>query len=52
MLIHSSKARAESGLNIYVNDVTVEQIRTFKYLGVLLNDTLLGVITWTWYVGK
>ena len=46
MLIHSSKAKAESGLDIHIDDVTVEQVRSLKYLGVVLNDTL----TWSDHV--
>ena len=46
MLLHSSRRRIETGLDVHVDGVTVDQIRLFKYLGVLINDTL----TWSDHV--
>ena len=43
MLLHSSKKTLEVDLNLEVDGVPVEQVRVFKYLGVLINDTL----TWS-----
>ena len=41
MLLHSSRRRIETGLDVHVDGITVDQIRVFKYLGVLINDTLI-----------
>ena len=43
MLVHSSKKKLQSGLNLSINGHDVIQVRCFKYLGVLVNDTL----TWS-----
>ena len=46
MLLHSSRRKIETGLDLLVDGVTVNQVRVFKYLGVLINDTL----TWSDHV--
>ena len=46
MLFHSSRRKIETGLDVLVDGVTVDQVRVFKYLGVLINDTL----TWSDHV--
>ena len=46
MLLHSSRRKIETGLDLLVDGVTVNQGRVFKYLGVLINDTL----TWSDHV--
>ena len=43
MLLHSRRRKIETGLDLLVDGVTVNQVRVFKYLGVLINDTL----TWS-----
>ena len=47
MLLHSSRRKVESALDIHLDGVAVEQVRVIKYLGVLINDTL----TWSDHVG-
>ena len=46
MLFHSSRRKIETGLDVLVDGVTVDQVRVFKFLGVLINDTL----TWSDHV--
>ena len=46
MLIHSRRRKLETGLNIHVDGVAVEQVQVHKYLGVVLNDSL----TWSDHV--
>lgn len=40
MLLHSSRTKVESALDIHLDGVAVEQVRVIKYLGILINDTL------------
>ena len=47
MLLHSSRRKVASALDIHLDGVAVEQVRVIKYLGVLINDTL----TWSDHVG-
>ena len=47
MLLHSSRTKVESALDIHLDGVAVEQVRVIKYLGILINDTL----TWSDHVG-
>ena len=44
MLIHSRRRKLETGLNINVDGVAVEQVQVHKYLGVVLNNSLTRVI--------
>ena len=46
MLIHSRRRKLETGLNIHVDGVAVEQVQVHKYLGVVLNYSL----TWSDHV--
>ena len=46
MLIHSSKKKATTSLQLSVDGGIVEQVRCFKFLGVLVNNTL----TWSDHV--
>ena len=46
LLLHSSRRKIETGLDLLVDGVTVDQVRVFKYLGVLINNTL----TWSDHV--
>ena len=48
MLIHSSRAKCSPSLNLHLSDKVIEQVRTFKFLGVYINDTL----TWGDHVDK
>ena len=43
MLIHSARKKVSSGLKLMIDGMEVEQVRVFKFLGVLVNDTL----TWS-----
>ena len=43
MLIHSARKKVDSKLVLRIDDVHVEQVQSFKFLGVLVNDTL----TWS-----
>ena len=43
MLIHSARKKVNSGLELMIDGIDVEQVRFFKFLGVLVNDTL----TWS-----
>ena len=43
MLLHSPKKKLDADLNLEIDGTAVEQVRVFKYLGVLINDTL----TWS-----
>ena len=47
MLIHSSRRKVEGKLELCVDGLPIEQVRVFKFLGVLLNDTL----TWNDHIG-
>ena len=40
MLIHSSRKVVDGNLTLKVDDETVECVRSFKFLGVVVNDTL------------
>ena len=40
MLIHSSRKVVDCNLTLKVDDRNAEPIRPFKFLGVLVNDTL------------
>jgi hypothetical protein len=40
MLIHSSRAKCSPSLNLHLSDKVIEQMRTFKFLGVYINNTL------------
>ena len=40
MLIHSSRATCSPSLNLHLSDQVIEQVCTFKFLGVYINDTL------------
>ena len=46
MLIHSRRRKLETGLNIHVDGVAVEQVQVHKYFGVVLSDSL----TWSDHV--
>ena len=46
MLIHSSRKVVDGNLTLKVDDRTVERVRSFKFLGVVANDTL----TWADYI--
>ena len=46
MLLHSPKKKLNADLNLEVDGTAVEQVWVFKYLGVLINDTL----TWNNHV--
>lgn len=46
MLLHSSRMKMDTNLTLHVDGMVVEQVRVFKYLGVLINDTL----TWSDHV--
>ena len=46
MLLHSPKKKLDADLNLEVDGTAVEQVQVFKYLGVLINDTL----TWSDHV--
>ena len=46
MLIHSRRRKLETGLNIHVDSVAVEQVQVHKYFGVALSDSL----TWSDHV--
>ena len=41
MLLHSTRRKMgiDSGLKLHINGKIVEQVRVFKYLGVMLNET-------------
>ena len=43
MLIHSARKKVNSGLELRIDGMDVEQVQCFKFLGVLVNDTL----TWS-----
>ena len=45
MLLHSSRRKLalDTGLKLHIDGLTVEQVRIFKYLGVVINETL----TWS-----
>ena len=43
MLIHSSWKKVDDNLELFVDRLPIEQVQIFKFLGVLLNDTL----TWS-----
>ena len=43
MLIHSARKKVNSGLDLRIDGMDVEQVQCFKFLGVLVNDTL----TWS-----
>ena len=43
MLLHSTRKKVNTCFNLFINGATVEQVRVFKYLGVMVNDTL----TWS-----
>ena len=47
MLIHSARKKINSGLNLRIDGIDVEQVQCFKFLGVLVNDTL----TWSDHIG-
>ena len=42
MLLHSSRRKLtlDTGLELNIDGLTVEQVRIFKYLGVVINETL------------
>ena len=40
ILIHSSWKKVDGNLELFVDGLPIEQVRVFKFLGVLLNDTL------------
>ena len=40
MLIHSPRKKHCPSLNIHLSGQSIEQVRSFKFLGVLINDTL------------
>ena len=46
--LHSSKKKLDDDLNLEVDGMAIEQVQVFKYLGVLINDTL----TWSNHVGQ
>ena len=46
MLLHSPKKKLDADLNLEVDSTAVEQVRVFKYLGALINNTL----TWSDHV--
>ena len=46
MLVHSSRKVVDSRLNLVVDGCSVEQVQQFKFLGVVINDTL----TWSDHV--
>ena len=43
MLLHSPRKTVNTRLSLIINGATVQQVRVFKYLGVMINDTL----TWS-----
>ena len=43
MLIHSSKKIVDGNLTLKIDDRTVERVRCFNFLGVVVNDTLTWV---------
>ena len=43
MLIYSSRKKVDGTLELFVDGLLIEQVLVFKFLGVLLNDTL----TWS-----
>ena len=43
MLIHSSRKMVDGSLTLRINDSIVEQVRCYKFLGVVVNDTLTWV---------
>ena len=43
MLIHSARKKVNSGLELRIDGMDVEQVQCFRFLGVLVNDTL----TWS-----
>ena len=40
MLIHSSRKKNLQPLQLSINNIPIDQVRSFKFLGVTLNDTL------------
>ena len=46
MLVHSSRKVVDSSLNLVIDGCNVEQVQQFKFLGVVINDTL----TWSDHV--
>ena len=42
MLIHSSRKVVDDNLSLKIDDKTVERVRSFKFLGVVVNDPHLG----------
>ena len=40
MLIHSARKKVSDGLALNVENVDIEQVQKFKFLGVIVNDTL------------
>ena len=46
MLIHSNHRKPSSSLDVQLGGKSIEQVQTYKFLGVLVNDTL----TWTDHV--
>ena len=63
MLIHSSRKVVDDNLSLKIDDKTVERVRSFKFLGVVVNDTLTWVdhidmyvkrslVVWTCFVGS
>ena len=47
MLIHSSRKMVDGSLTLMIDDSIVEQVRCYKFLGVVVNDTL----TWVDHIG-
>ena len=43
MLIHLARKKVNSGLELRIDGMDVEQVQCFRFLGVLVNDTL----TWS-----
>ena len=43
MLLHSTRKTVNTRLSLIINGAPIQQVRVFKYLGVMINDTL----TWS-----
>ena len=46
MLLHSPKKKLDVDLNLEIDSTAVEQVQVFKYLGVLINNTLTRRLSW------
>ena len=52
MLIHSNGKVVDDNLSLRIDDRTVERVRSFKFLGVVVNDTLTWAHILTWFVKR